>query len=492
MKTIQFIFLLNLFSFPILALAEVYKWVDENGKVHYGDKPDQFEENYQSVETIKVQDRFVGGQVERKVPITYKGQEMSHPLSVEGFSYENFENSENVFIGNVGYGIGCGKNKPIHVSRDRIVSDDRYLLEVIKNSFLASGYHADINIGSVGGSLLLKPDIKKFKTDICVLKNKNQVGSSAYEFKVSQYIKIKWSLVDDIRGKTLHTIETEGVYKGSEFRDEESLQEYRFEKAVEMASNNLLAEKSFVEHLKSINIQEYSNSLSSEPLKLAIKFAQGASSFNDEVNVLNASAVTIKREYGHGSGVILTKDGYVLTNAHVIGSDTSVQVMVSGKEYPALVERVNVLRDVAILKITNPGRFENSKISQQTPNVGDEVYVIGTPLDLSLSNTITKGIISAKRNRNGLDYYQTDASINSGNSGGPVFNKEGELVAISVAGLFTQGGASLNVNYLIPISDAIEKLGLIPEENNFIHEMAGEDASDRLMDIFDSIMRFFE
>ena len=104
-------------------------------------------------------------------------------------------------------------------------------------------------------------------------------------------------------------------------------------------------------------------------------------------------------------------------------------------------------------------------ISKNKMTEGDTVYVIGTPLDVSLSNTVTKGVYSAHRRLNGLPFYQTDAAINAGNSGGPAFNEQGELVGISVAGLFTREGASLNVNYLIPIDNAVTILNIKPEPN---------------------------
>jgi hypothetical protein len=117
-------------------------------------------------------------------------------------------------------------------------------------------------------------------------------------------------------------------------------------------------------------------------------------------------------------------------------------------------------RDVALIKTQTLTTVAAAKIARTKLTEGDTIYVIGTPLDESLSNTITKGVYSAFREHNGLTYYQTDAAVNPGNSGGPVFDERGELLAISVAGVFTRDGASLNVNYLIPIADALQALNL--------------------------------
>jgi serine protease Do len=106
-------------------------------------------------------------------------------------------------------------------------------------------------------------------------------------------------------------------------------------------------------------------------------------------------------------------------------------------------------------------RFVPLKAAKQGPVPGDEIYVIGTPLDLSLSETITKGIVSAERIIDGQPYLQTDAAINPGNSRGPAFDANGELVAIAVAGIFTSSGASVNINYLIPIDEAMKSLNIV-------------------------------
>ena len=86
--------------------------------------------------------------------------------------------------------------------------------------------------------------------------------------------------------------------------------------------------------------------------------------------------------------------------------------------------------------------------------------MIGTPLSLELSHSVTEGVLSAVRQVDGGRLYQTDAAVNPGNSGGPVFDETGELVAISVSGLVGAQGNSLNVNYLIPIDRALEAVGV--------------------------------
>jgi serine protease Do len=91
------------------------------------------------------------------------------------------------------------------------------------------------------------------------------------------------------------------------------------------------------------------------------------------------------------------------------------------------------------------------------PQVGEEVYAIGTPLSHKLDVTVSRGIVSAYRDEGGLKYIQSDVQIHSGNSGGPLVDKEGNVVGIAVMGM-TRGGVSQNLNFFVPISEAIDRL----------------------------------
>ncbi len=194
-------------------------------------------------------------------------------------------------------------------------------------------------------------------------------------------------------------------------------------------------------------------------MPVEIKIGKSDSKFNERVKFLKQHSITIKTQKGHGSGVIIDSAGHALTNAHVVGSAKRFDVIVDGVSFRANLVRLDEVRDVALIKIEGMNsRIVGVELAKDEPELSDELYVIGTPLSLSFQHTITKGIISASRNIRGMDYFQTDAAINPGNSGGPVFNSKGELIALSVSGIFTNNGASLNINYLIPIRDALSSL----------------------------------
>ncbi len=151
---------------------------------------------------------------------------------------------------------------------------------------------------------------------------------------------------------------------------------------------------------------------------------------------------------GLGSGVLVSEDGYVLTAAHVVNDAAEIMVeFIDGQEIPARIERLANQADVALIKLqkmpTNPNV---AKIGESdSVRVGDQVFVIGAPMGLSYS--LTSGIISARHNTHKMtnsfveaEFFQTDASINTGNSGGPVFNMQGEVIAIASAILSRSGG----------------------------------------------------
>jgi len=159
-----------------------------------------------------------------------------------------------------------------------------------------------------------------------------------------------------------------------------------------------------------------------------------------------------------GSGFILTADGYVLTNAHVVDEASEVMVKLSDKrEFKAKVIGADKRTDVAVLKIDATGLPKVTIGDPEKLRVGEWVAAIGKPF--GLENTITAGIVSAKgrelpQETNLVPFIQTDVPINPGNSGGPLFNMKGEVVAINSI-IFTRTGGYMGLSFAIPIDVAM-------------------------------------
>lgn len=150
-----------------------------------------------------------------------------------------------------------------------------------------------------------------------------------------------------------------------------------------------------------------------------------------------AAHIDGREGYYWGTGIIMTEDGYILTNAHVIaGTDSAAVTTSDGREYEALLVGEDSQSDIAVLKIKARGLHAASFGMSDELTVGDEVAAIGNPLGDQLSGTITNGIVSAINRDIVVDSHrmtliQTNAAINEGNSGGPLLNMYGQVVGIT-------------------------------------------------------------
>ena len=157
-----------------------------------------------------------------------------------------------------------------------------------------------------------------------------------------------------------------------------------------------------------------------------------------------------------GSGFIITADGYAVTNNHVVQDADEVTVkMTDGVEYKAKVIGTDPKTDLALIKIDAGKSLQFVKFATKEPRVGDVVIAVGNPF--GLGGTVTSGIISARGRDIGSgpydDFLQIDASINRGNSGGPAFDLEGNVVGINTA-IFSPSGGSVGIGFAIPASTA--------------------------------------
>ncbi|MFC6284453.1 MULTISPECIES: DegQ family serine endoprotease [Polaromonas] len=157
---------------------------------------------------------------------------------------------------------------------------------------------------------------------------------------------------------------------------------------------------------------------------------------------------------GVGSGFILTADGFVMTNAHVVeGADEVIVTLTDKREFKAKIIGADKRSDVAVVKIEATG-LPAVKIGDiNRLKVGEWVMAIGSPF--GLENTVTAGIVSAKQRDTGdyLPFIQTDVAINPGNSGGPLINMRGEVVGIN-SQIYSRSGGFQGISFAIPIDEA--------------------------------------
>ena len=153
-----------------------------------------------------------------------------------------------------------------------------------------------------------------------------------------------------------------------------------------------------------------------------------------------------------GSGFLISPDGYGVTNNHVVDNAQSVEITTDdGKTYTAKVVGKDAKTDVALLKVHGRGNFPYVKFAETEPRVGDWVIAVGNPY--GLGGTVTAGIVSARGRDIGSgpydDFIQIDAPVNKGNSGGPAFDENGNVVGVTTA-IYSPSGGSIGIGFAIP------------------------------------------
>lgn len=193
--------------------------------------------------------------------------------------------------------------------------------------------------------------------------------------------------------------------------------------------------------------------------------AQRGGTIDNHIDQLRSATVLIDLGTSIGSGFLVREDGLVLTNQHVVKNQRFVNVrLISGRIAVGEVLSRNEFRDIALVKIEGEG-YPVVSIRETPVRVAEEVYAIGTPRDRMLSWTVTRGVVSAYRQGIGperLDFIQSDVAIHGGNSGGPLFDRQGNVVGIAVLGWASDPrnpSANTSLNGFIPILDGLAKLG---------------------------------
>ena len=190
-----------------------------------------------------------------------------------------------------------------------------------------------------------------------------------------------------------------------------------------------------------------------------------------------------------GSGFIISEDGFLVTNNHVIKDASEVSVKFSdGRELDAKVIGTDPKTDLALLKIDSDEKFTPIKFAADKPRVGDWVVAVGNPF--GLGGTVTTGIISASGRDIGAgpydDFLQIDAPINRGNSGGPAFNLKGEVIGVNTA-IFSPSGGSVGIGFAIPASTAEAIIADLKDDGNVTRGWLGVQIQKVSEDIASSI-----
>ena len=433
---------------PLVASAELYKWYDEEGNMHVTDKPPPASVR-ERVEQLgrPAQDE---GRAYGRDAGSYTGEEPSRQIFLERVAIQLEGSDTRLRIGKK-----CGRSVLVY---DPAAWN--------RNVDWQGGFHSlleELGYQTPTGQRVKFAHEAQKAPDLSVIGIVHDLDLLSCS-RVSR-IAVRWRIFDNLLRRTVHETETTGSDPGSRSEDRSADPRRSLLRAFVDSTRELLSDRDFQKLAASrggspasppADADEY------ESLQLRMVYGTDRTSFSEQVAALKAGSSTVRTTSGHGSGFLLSRAGHVLTNAHVVAGYERVIVILGDHEIPGRVVRRDPVRDVALVQIEGAAGSAPLALAVTEPREGETIFVMGTPLSEDLHHTVTKGIVSAVRELDHQRFYQTDATVNSGNSGGPVFNERGEVVAIAVSGLTTRQGTSLGINLLIPIDEALAALEVEP------------------------------
>ncbi|MDX2083288.1 MAG: Do family serine endopeptidase [Rickettsiales bacterium] len=213
--------------------------------------------------------------------------------------------------------------------------------------------------------------------------------------------------------------------------------------------------------------------------------------FKNQLEEQFRNSPNLKRKISSiGSGFIISKDGYIVTNSHVIDDSDEINVSLNdGTKYKAKVIGIDKKTDLALIKITTDKELKSAKFGDSNKaRIGDWLIVVGNPY--GLGGSVSVGIVSARsrdiNNGQSDEFIQTDAAINKGNSGGPLFNIKGEVIGISTA-IFSPSGGNVGIGFATPSVIAQQVIKQLKEQGEVTRGWLGVSVQDVTPEIAESI-----
>ena len=298
---------------------------------------------------------------------------------------------------------------------------------------------ADLQVGAIIRSLQLKT---------CVM---GVLGA-----KIDANISVEWQVYSPGEGRVVATMTTSGAANQKTVQLQTAEAE-TIRLAFEESVRQLAASPEMKAALQKTTLgrsEAPANPTEAGHLSLQVA-AQGPRAIADEVG----SVVVVALGDATGSGVLISPDGYILTNEHVVGRAKSVRIRWSdGFESAGEVVRTHAKRDVALIKADPHGR-DALPLRFGALQPGDTVFAIGEPL--GFQNTVTRGVVSApNRIVDGFRFIQSDVIVNHGNSGGPLLDEKGQVIGLTDISLQMTENSPIGLNFFIPIKDAVDFLNL--------------------------------
>lgn len=338
----------------------------------------------------------------------------------------------------------------------RMQVSDNIFPDTFRREVRAAGFESgsdDLfdNEADSAGEFTIGARVKGMTADACSAESEYV----SHREKGSMSFTIEWQVYSKLQRKVVATIPTSGAFAIDRFQRDGVI--------------NPLMVGAFRENVRALTESEAFRTIfvadaeqaaqEQKPQSNNLIVLTGAAPGAKAIPEASGAVVAVLAGAGHGTGFLVSSDGYIITNEHVVGKETKVRVRWSdGFESDGEVVRRHKARDVALIR-TNPHGRQPLYIHRGSPAPGATVFAVGTPLDLKFQTTVTKGIVSANRIFEGFTFIQSDVAVAHGNSGGPLLNEKGAVIGITDWG-HREDGEPATLNFFIPIGDALDFLNL--------------------------------
>lgn len=271
-------------------------------------------------------------------------------------------------------------------------------------------------------------------------------------------LSFKWSVLDKKSGKVVFTHTNSSTYK---FRQERYQNMYNVQYVYENALIDFLSNEKFMallEGAENIPVPAVSKDSSQ---KIGIESPQPMvfANFSGMVKSATKSCVTIITDGGYGSGAMVDSDGIILSAYHVVEGVNKIEVKFSsGIQIPATIIAYHEKSDVVLLKVNGSGFSALPLYTKAEYGLGEEVSTIGTPAELELGQSLSKGIISGQRKLDDRVFIQMDMAVSPGNSGGPLLNEKGEIIGVVLSKIVDEGVEG--IGFAVPADVLIKDLNI--------------------------------
>jgi S1-C subfamily serine protease len=392
-------------------------------------------------------------------PLMATGQNLTAKLEVDPIKLGLLPGDN---IGTTTVGDSCSSAKPVTVTEGLLGSYGKFVASLAKQSLKSHGYPLASQAQTNAFDTEVK-DLPAWRIGAVLEGLKLQVCSGKDGQEGWVYARFAWALYSSQAQEVVFQRTTEGFYFSKSKIPDLSSRAFTVSFENFLASPELLAALSAAppasdKPAAAANTSTASVATPATAAPRALQLAGGTmASGGAQKNQarLRAAVVTIESSKGTGSGFYIDRQGYLLTNFHVVQGAKFVKIKLqNGDKMVAEVVKANEHDDVALLK-SPPVEFEPLTVRSDALEVGEEVFAVGTPLGL-LDSTMTRGVLSADRKIQGLHLLQSDAAVTFGSSGGPLLDGNGQVIGITRAVLAGIGG----FNIFVPVQDALKVLDI--------------------------------